>query len=67
MNRYFKTLFFTLVPFVLGFFVCYLLGSFLCVSFDPSVWEPQARGLMAFFGFVWGCGLYCKLMVEGLV
>ena len=67
MHRYFKTLFVTLVPFVLGFFVCYLIGSFVSVSFDPVMWTAEARGMTAFGGFAWGCGLYSKLMFEGLV
>jgi len=67
MKRYFNTLFFTLVPFVLGFAVCYLIGSFISVSFDPMLWTLETRGIMAFFGFTWGCALYCKLMMEGLV
>ena len=67
MQRYFNTLFFTLVPFVLGFFVCYLIGSFVSVSFDPMLWTVEARGMTALGGLAWGCALYCKLMFEGLV
>lgn len=67
MNLYFKTLFTTLVPFVVGYFTCYLVGSFVSVSFDPTLWTPDARALTAIGGFTWGGGLYCKLMAEGLV
>lgn len=67
MERYFKTLFITLTPFVIGFFTCYLVGSFINMSFDPVVWTMEARGMTAFGGFMWGIALYCKLMFEGLV
>ena len=67
MNLYFKTLFTTLMPFVIGFFTCYLVGSFVSVSFDPVMWTIEARSFTALCGFVWGGGLYCKLMFEGLV
>lgn len=67
MKRYINTLCATLVPFVVGYFICYLIGSFVSVSFDPMLWTPDARALTALGGFTWGCGLYCKLMFEGLV
>lgn len=67
MKRYFNTLFFTLVPFALGFFVCYLIGSFVNVSFDPVAWTIEGRAFAALGGFTWGGGLYCKLMFEELV
>lgn len=67
MNRYFRTLFTTLVPFVVAWACCYLIGSFINVSFDPALWTMEARAVMAGAGFVWGCALYGKLMAEGLV
>lgn len=67
MKRYFNTLFFTLVPFVLAWICTYLIGSFINVSFDPALWTMEARAVMAGAGFVWGCALYGKLSMEGLV
>ena len=67
MVRYFKTLFITLVPFVLGFVVCYLVGSFIEVSFDTVLWERDTRIGAVIGGFVWGFALYMKLFWEELV
>ena len=67
MKRYFNTLFLTLVPFALGFAVCYLIGSFVSVSFDPMLWTLETRSIMSLFGFVWGLALYAKLSIEELV
>lgn len=67
MNLYFKTLFTTLMPFAIGFFACYLVGSFVSVSLDPMLWTFETRTMCSVIGFLWGGGLYCKLMFEGLV
>ena len=67
MNLYVKTIFFNLVPFVVGFFVCYLIGSFVSVAFDPVLWTIEARSLTAFGGFVWGGALWLRLVAEGLL
>lgn len=67
MTRYLKTLFVTLVPFVLGFFTCYLVGSFVSVSFDPTLWTFESRCMTAVIGYLWGAALYLKLTFEGLV
>ena len=67
MQRYFNTLFFTLVPFVLGLFSAYLVGSFVCVSFDPSMWDFNDRMTTAGGGILWSVALYMKLTFEGLV
>lgn len=67
MTRYFNTIFFNLVPFVMGFFVCYLLGSFVSVSFDPVMWSIEARTITTVCGFFWGCAIWLKLMAEELV
>ena len=67
MTRYFNTIFSNLVPFVMGFFVCYLIGSFVSVSFDPALWDMGVRLCTAFFGVVWGLAIWLKLVAEGLV
>ena len=67
MQRYFKTLFLTLVPFALSFCVCYLLGSFMEVSFDTALWERDTRIGTVIVSFVWGFALYMKLFWEELV
>jgi len=67
MSRYFRTLFFTLVPFALGLFTTYLIGSFVCVSFDPTMWDFNDRMTTAGGGLMWGVALYMKLAFEGLV
>lgn len=67
MKRYFNTIFFNLVPFALGFFVCYLIGSFVSVSFDPVMWTAEARATTAVFGCIWGLAIWMKLEAEGLV
>ena len=67
MTRYLKTLFFTLVPFALGLFTAYLVGSFVCVSFDPNMWDFNDRMTTAGGGLMWGLALYMKLAFEGLV
>lgn len=67
MKIYFNTIFFNLVPFVIGFFVCYLIGSFVSVSFDPMFWDIGTRLCTAFFSVVWGLAIWLKLVAEGLV
>ena len=34
-----------------GFFVIYLLGAFVAISFDISEWEPIGRFAVALLGF----------------
>ena len=67
MKRYFKTVFFTIVPFMMAFFVCYLVGSFVEVSFDIEAWVRDTRLAVVSGGILWGIELYVKLMFEGLV
>lgn len=67
MKRYFNTIFFNLVPFALGFLVCYLIGSFVSVSFDTALWERDTRISVVGGGIAWGVALYMKLHWEGLV
>ena len=67
MSLYARTIFVNLVPFVLGFFTCYLVGSFVSVSFDPVFWTIEARGVTAVCGFIWGMGIWLKLGIEGLL
>ena len=67
MNRYFKTIFVTVVPFILALACAYLVGSFVCVSLDPSLWDFRDRLTTAVAGIAWGIALYMRLMFEGLV
>lgn len=67
MQIYFKTIFVNIVPFIVGYFVCYLVGSFVSVAFDPVMWSIEARTITATCGFFWGCAIWLKLMAEGLV
>lgn len=67
MIRYFNTLIFTLIPFALGLACAYLIGSFVCVSFDPMFWDYTDRLVTVTGGALWGGALYMKLMFEGLV
>ena len=67
MVRYFKTLFITIVPFVLAFFLCYLIGSFVEVAFDTALWDKDTRMTTVAGGIGWGIALYMKLYWEGLV
>ena len=67
MNRYFKTIFVNSVPFILSLLGAYLVGSFVCVSFDPTLWEFNDRLTTAVVGLLWGFALHIKLTWEGLV
>ena len=67
MTRYFKTLFITVVPFVLAFVLCYLIGSFIEVAFDTALWERDTRISVIAGGMGWGIALYIKLYLEALV
>ena len=51
-----KTLFISLCSGLFVFFVLYLLGAFVAISFDISEWEPIGRFAVASFGFF--CALY---------
>ena len=66
MNRYFKTIFVTAVPFVITLFFAYLIGSFLNVSWNAAEWTPDMRILMSEFGMFFGLALYMKLYRETL-
>ena len=67
MKRYFNIMFINTIPFIMGFFVCYLVGSFVSVAFDPVMWSIEARIITATCGFFWGCAIWIRLGVEGLV
>ena len=67
MNRYFKTIFVNSMPFILSLLGAYLVGSFVCVSLDPTNWDFQDRLTTVVAGLVWGFALHMKLTWEGLV
>lgn len=67
MRIYFKTIFATVVPFVVTLAIAYLIGSFLNVSFNPVDWTADMRIVMATFGWTFGGALYMKLRYERLV
>ena len=67
MQRYFRTIFVNAVPFVLALLCAYLVGSFVCVSLDPTFWDFNDRLTTAIAGLMWGFALHIKLTFEGLV
>lgn len=67
MQRYFKTIWLAIIPFVVAFFTCYLVGSFVEVAFDTALWERDTRLAVVSGGILWGIALYCKLYWERLV
>ncbi len=61
MKEYFATIGLTLIPFAVAMVCCYLIGSFISLSFDPSLWTEQMRMFMSLVGIVFGGGLYAKV------
>ncbi len=51
----------TLLPFAVTFFVMYLVGSFVSVSWDTATWSWELRVLMATFGITFGFALWMRL------
>ena len=66
MIRYFKTIFTTLMPFMLGLLGAYLVGSFINVALNPELWTVDSRVFMPIAGMVFGLMLYARLNIEGL-
>ena len=66
MTRYFKTIFTTLMPFMLGLLGAYLVGSFINVALNPELWTVDSRVFMSIAGMVFGLMLYARLNLEGL-
>ena len=64
--RYIKTLGFTILPFVLGAVLSYLVGSFVCATFDSTAWEMQYRLAVVAGSLLAGIALYARLVWEGL-
>lgn len=62
MKNYFAVIGFAIIPFVLGMFTAYLVGSFINVSFDPALWEHDSRVFMSIVGLCAGVALYLKLL-----
>ena len=61
MKEYFATIGLTLIPFAVSFACCYLIGSFISLSFDPTLWTEHMRMFMSLVGIVFGAGLYAKV------
>ena len=61
MKDYFATIGLTLIPFAVSMLCCYLIGSFISLSFDPTLWTEHMRMLMSLIGMVFGCALYAKV------
>jgi hypothetical protein len=61
MKEYFATIGLTLIPFAVSFACCYLIGSFIGLSFDPSMWTEQMRMFMSLVGVLFGGALYAKV------
>lgn len=51
----------TVFPFVVSCAICYLIGSFISVSFDPAGWTMDCRILMSLFGFSFGFAMLMKI------
>lgn len=56
-----KEIAWVLMPFAVTYFMFYLIGSFVSVSFDPTIWTPECRIICSVFGFAWGVALLTKL------
>lgn len=67
MKEYFTTIGLTLIPFAVAMFCCYLIGSFISLSFSPELWTFEMRALMSVAGAVFGLALYMKLELDGAV
>jgi hypothetical protein len=61
MKEYFATIGLTLIPFAVSTACCYLIGSFISLSFDPTLWTMEMRMLMSVVGVVFGGALYAKV------
>jgi len=61
MKEYFATIGVTLIPFAVTMFCCYLIGSFISMSFDPAMWTEQMRMFMSLVGVVFGGALYARV------
>ena len=64
MKEYFATIGVTLIPFAVTMFCCYLIGSFISVSFNPALWTMEMRILMALVGVMFGGALCVKVGGE---
>jgi hypothetical protein len=51
----------SLVPFIVSSAVWYLVGAFMCVSFDPAEWLERDRDFTVLMACLWGGALYYKL------
>jgi VIT1/CCC1 family predicted Fe2+/Mn2+ transporter len=58
-------IFLTLVPFFVTFFVMYLIGSFVSVSTDITLWTMECRIVTALWGAAFGVALLLRLDNAG--
>jgi hypothetical protein len=54
----------TVMPFVVTFFISYLIGSFVSVSWDPQTWDLNTRIFMTTFGVMFGVALWLRIQAE---
>lgn len=66
MKLYFKTICSTVIPFIVGMFGAYLIGSFMNASLTPIEWTIESRQFMSVAGLIFGFALYVRLNIEGL-
>ena len=51
----------TVFPFVVSCAICYLIGSFISVSFDPANWTMDCRIFMSLCGVAFGFAMLMKI------
>ena len=56
-----KEIVFCITPFVVTAATMYLLGSFVCASWDVSVWERSDRAFFGITAVVFGFALMIRL------
>ena len=61
MKEYFATIGVTLIPFAVTMFCCYLIGSFISLSFSPELWTMEMRMFMSLVGVAFGGALYARV------
>jgi hypothetical protein len=53
-------------PFLVCYFIAYLIGAFVAFSWSPAEWNEHLRIFMAIVGNVYGGAMYLRLEVEKL-
>ena len=57
---------FMVTPFLVCYFIAYLIGAFVAFSWSPAEWNEHLRIFMAIVGNVYGGAMYLRLEVERL-